>query len=112
MENPKAVDLKAKLGVLRAAKVRLEKHLSTLADLTAQGQAAGNNTVTNTASNGEKGLTGFLGKLHSSLASWDALAADQMSDTVLQECDSMFQEAEAHFDGSKRIIQKCKAILS
>ena len=91
---------------------KLEKHLSTLQDLVAEGQAAGQTTVVNTSEASQKSLEPFLVSLRTAVAKYDKLAADLVTKEVVAEAEALAVQAEAHFDGSKRVMAKCKAILS
>ena len=102
VEFPLAVSLKEKVGVLRAGKTRLEKHLP----------AAGQTTVVNTSEASLKTLEPFLVSLRTAVAKYDKLAADSVTQEQVAEAEAFGAQAEAHFDGSKRVMAKCKAILS
>ena len=107
-----AVSLKEKTAILRAGKVKLEKHLSTLQDLVAEGQAASQSTVISSGEASLKSLEPFLVSLRTAVAKYDKLAADLVTKEVVEEAEALAVQAEAHFDGSKRVMAKCKAILS
>lgn len=112
VEFPLAVSLKEKVGVLRSGKTRLEKHLSTLQDLVAEGQAAGQTTVVNTSEASLKTLEPFFVSLRTAVAKYDKLAADSVTQEQVADAEALGVQAEARFDGSKRVMAKCKAILS
>ena len=112
VEFPLAVSLKEKTAILRAGKVKLEKHLSTLQDLVAEGQAASQSTVISSGEASLKSLEPFLVSLRTAVAKYDKLAADLVTKEMVEEAEALAVQAEAHFDGSKRVMAKCKAILS
>ena len=112
VEFPLAVSLKEKTAILRAGKVKLERHLSTLQDLVAEGQAASQSTVISSGEASLKTLEPFLVSLRIAVAKYDKLAADSVTKPMVEEAEALAVQAEAHFDGSKRAMAKCKAILS
>ena len=107
-----AVSLKEKTAILRAGKVKLERHLSTLQDLVAEGQAASQSTMISSGEASLKTLEPFLVSLRIAVAKYDKLAADSVTKPMVEEAEALAVQAEAHFDGSKRVMAKCKAILS
>ena len=112
VEYPLSASLKEKLNVLRSAKVKLEKHASTLQDLVAEGEAAKNDGVVKTGESSLSSLTPFLVTLRTATAKLDKLASDTVTKEHVAEAEALAVQAEAHFDGSKRVMAKCKAILS
>ena len=112
VEYPFSHSLKEKLNVLRSGKVKLEKHASTLQDLVVEGEAAKNEGVVKLGESSLSPLTPFLVTLRTATAKLDKLAADTVTKDHVAEAETLAVQTEAHFDGSKRVMAKCKAMLA
>ena len=75
------------------------------------GEAAKNEGVVKLGESSLGSLTPFLVTLCTATAKLDKLAADTVTKEHVAEAETLAVQTEAHFDGSKRVMAKCKAIL-
>lgn len=105
-----AVTKQNKMSVLRAAKKKMEQYDNQLQDLIATAAAQANNHVKNIAQQCLQKLSTQLLTLRNELAIFDKTTTFSEEDT--KKADDLAIACEAHTDGSKRAISKCRNLLS
>lgn len=103
-------DKNNKLGVLRAAKKKMEQQLSILEDLMATAKASGNKPATEMSERCGKALSTGLSNLRCELAVLDRHTSFAAAEN--KQADDLISSSEAHTDGAKRVIIKCRTLLT
>eukprot|EP00438_Fugacium_kawagutii_P007546 Skav213926 [mRNA] locus=scaffold2079:101734:102707:- [translate_table: standard] len=99
-----------KLTMLRSAKKKLEAQYTTCQDLAAAAKAANNQAAQTLADTCGQKLDVALQNLRRELANLDQ--RNTFGQDEIKKADDLITSCDAHCDGAKRVIQKCRTLLN